>query len=198
MAGHGAVAAWRSLSVLAHVVTLLLLSAACARQPRAATATAEAGADTASLGATESTAATLEIKLYFGDAAVIQVSDCRATNAVIRKIAKTPRVADAVLRLLFQGVTAEEKKAGLSDSFAGLMDPQSQPVEPLLNYYQGVSITDGVATVKFTRPALKYLNGPACLQGTVKAPIEDTLLQFPTIKSVQYSIGGKIFDQWDA
>jgi hypothetical protein len=103
-----------------------------------------------------------------------------------------------VLRLLFQGVTPEEKKAGLTSSFAGLTDSQSNPVEPLLNYYQGVTITDGVATVQFSRPALAYLNAAACLQATVKAPIEDTLLQFPTVKSIQYSIDGKIFDQWDA
>jgi hypothetical protein len=147
---------------------------------------------------TADSAATLQIKLYFGDAAVIAARDCSATQPVTRTIAKTPRVADAALRLLFQGVTAAEQKAGLSSSFAGLTDAQTKPIEPLLNFYQGVTIADGVATVKFTRPALTYLNNTACIQGTVKAPIENTLLQFPTVKRIQYAIDGKIFDRWDA
>jgi hypothetical protein len=150
--------------------------------------------------ATETTLAqrTLAIKLYFGDAAVIASHDCRATRPVLRRIAATPRVADAALRLLFQGVTVAENQAGLSSSFAGLTDPEGQPIEPLAAFYQGVVIRNGVATVKFTSPALRYLNGAACLQATVKGPIEDTLLQFPTVQRVQYSIDGKIFDQWDA
>lgn len=55
-----------------------------------------------------------------------------------------------------------------------------------------------IATVKFTEPALRYLNTTACMQGSVKIPLERTLLQFPTIKSVRYSIDGEIYDEWDA
>ncbi|HEX2878588.1 MAG TPA: GerMN domain-containing protein, partial [Polyangiaceae bacterium] len=120
------------------------------------------------------------------------------TKPVIRSIAKTPRVADAALRLLFQGVTPDERKAGLTSSFAGLTDSASNPVEPLSSYYQGVTISNGVATVKFTNAALTYLNNTACIQATVKAPIEQTLLQFPTVQRIQYAIDGQIFDQWDA
>lgn len=177
-------------------VAFLWCSAGCATQPSGVrSATVDAPPAKAS---TEPSAATLQIRLYFGDAAVIAARDCRATKSVVRTIVKTPRVADAALRLLFQGVTPDEKKAGLTSSFAGLTNSDSKPIEPLLNYYQGITITNGVATIKFSSPALLYLNNTACIQATVKAPIENTLLQFPTVKSVQYSIDGKIFDQWDA
>lgn len=178
------------------IAALLLCLAGCATQPNGVrSANADPLETTASA---EPSVSTLQIKLYFGDAAIVAERDCRATKSVIRTIAKTPRVADAALRLLFQGVTPDEKKLGLTSSFAGLTDSESKPVEPLLNYYKGITITNGVATVKFSNPALTYLNNTACIQATVKAPIEDTLLQFPSVKSIQYSIDGKIFDQWDA
>ena len=55
-----------------------------------------------------------------------------------------------------------------------------------------------IATIDFDEAALEYLNSPACKQMTFKGPIEKTLLQYPTIIKVQYSIDGKFFDEWNA
>lgn len=134
---------------------------------------------------------TMGVTLYFGNQDIIASSDCAAVLPTTRRIQKTVSVADAALRLLFQGPTAAEKSAGMTASFEMFE-------RPLGDFYQGVTITNGVATVRFTEAALDYLNNAACIQDTVKAPIEQTLLQFPSIKSIQYSIDGEIFTEWDA
>jgi hypothetical protein len=149
------------------------------------------------LASNNSSSDTMTVKLYFGDKKVIEDSDCRATLPVTRTIPKTTAVADAALRLLFQGVTPQEKAQGLTSSFDRPSDGENS-TGPLSTFYQGVVVVNEVATVKFSSPALDYLNSAACAQEAVKGPIERTLLQFTSIKSVQYSIDGKIFTDWDA
>lgn len=127
-----------------------------------------------------------KIKLYF----VNPTSDafktsCGATEEIIRSIPKTVAVADAALRELFKGPTTAEKSRGLEMS-AKLAD------------YNSIIVRNGVATVDFKQSALVYLNGAACMQESVKGPIEQTLKQFPSIKSVNYSINGTVFTEWDA
>lgn len=133
----------------------------------------------------------MSVTLYFGDQDVIAVSDCSATKSVTRSIVKTASVADSTLRLLFQGVTQAEKAQGLVSIFDSFE-------RPLAESYRGISVAHGVATVKFTAPAMSYLNSAACMQQVIKASIEQTLLEFPSIQSVQYSVDGKIVTEWDA
>lgn len=133
----------------------------------------------------------MSVTLHFGDQKIIAVSDCSATKPVIRSIVKTASVADSALRLLFQGVTQAEKAQGLVSIFDSFE-------RPLAESYRGVSIANGLATVKFTEAAMDYLNSAACMQQAVKASIEQTLLEFPSIHSVQYSVDGKIVTEWDA
>ena len=115
----------------------------------------------------------MEIKIYFNDS---NSSDpCNETYEVTRTIPKTLAVADASLKILF-----------------------SENLTELKNNYLGVSIKDSVAVVNFKRPALDYLNNTACIQMSFKIPIEKTLLQYPTIKEVDYSIDGKVFTEFDA
>jgi len=121
------------------------------------------------------TSETLTVKLHLRDQQQIQTSDCSATRVVERTIPKTPRVADAALRLLFQEELTE-----------------------LLPVFQGVTISGGVARLDFRPEALTYLNSAACMQQTFKAPIEKTLKEFPTVQRVEYSINGKLFEEWDA
>ncbi len=102
-------------------------------------------------------------------------NDCRATYALKRNVPKTAAIADASLKAIF-----EEDSNGL------------------LPLYNSVVIKNKVAIVDFDSGALQYLNGPACMQGSVKGPIEATLLQYPTIEKVEYSIDGKIWTEWDA
>lgn len=96
---------------------------------------------------------------------------------------------DALLKLLFDGPNDEEYAKG-ARTFSAL--------EELKDYYIGVGLDDDVLVVDFTSKALQYLNGAAAMQGMVKTPIEMTLMQFPEIREVQYSINGEVFDEWDA
>lgn len=101
--------------------------------------------------------------------------NCNATQPVQKTVLKTTAVADASMRALIDGY------------FTALQGT-----------YNGVVIKDGVAIVDFDKKALSTLNSAICMQASVKTPIEKTLKQFPTIKSVKYSIDGEIFTEWDA
>lgn len=125
-------------------------------------------------GGSNSSQETMKISLYFHDESKINM-DCSATYKVDRTVPKTLAVADTSLRVLF-----------------------SEDLKELAPLYNSVVIKNKVAIVDFDSGALKYLNGAACMQGTFKGPIEDTLKQYPTIEKVEYSIDGKIWDEWDA
>lgn len=113
---------------------------------------------------------------------------CGAGEFVERSIPATKRLADAALRLLFAGPTAEEKAKGM------------ESLEKLGKYYLGVSIKKGVAIVNF-RPGAEeplYTGGPACRQEQAHTPISKTLLKLGTIKEIRFAINGKIIEEWDA
>ena len=128
----------------------------------------------------------LEVKVYFSQPDK-SVSDCSVVGVVTRKISATKQVANAALKLLFAGPTAEEKAKGM------------QGIERLGDYFIGVTIKNGIAMVNFRHGAEKYLHvtGPFCLQEMVLTPIYKTLKQFSSIKSVEYAIDGKVIEDWD-
>ena len=131
----------------------------------------------------------LELKIFFTNPNLPDyANDCGAGEFVKRKVPSTKQVANAALKLVFAGPSAEEKAKGM------------QSVAPLGDYYLGVKIKNGVATVNFRRGAEKYLfvSGPICMQDTALAPISVTLKQFASVKSVDYAIEGKIIEDWDA
>ncbi len=117
---------------------------------------------------------TMQISAYFHDMSKIN-EDCSASFKITRTIPKTLAVADASLRFLF-----------------------SEDLTELEPFYNGVTIKDKVARIDFKSGALQYLDSPACMQATFKGPIEKTLLQYPTINRVEYSIDGKVKTDWDA
>ena len=116
------------------------------------------------------------------------VSDCGAVRAATRKIAPTKQTANAALTLLFAEPLAAEKSAGV------------QSLATLGDYYVGVTIKKGTAIVNFRTGAEKFLfvSGPICRQTQVLTAIEKTLLQFASIKSVEYAIDNVIIEDWDA
>ncbi len=69
---------------------------------------------------------------------------------------------------------------------------------PLIEYYGGIRVEDGVAIAAFEGGALEYLNAPACAQAAAKAPIEQTLLALPGVTRVEWEIDGMIFTEWGA
>jgi spore germination protein GerM len=115
-------------------------------------------------------------------------NDCDTGEFVTRKIPSTKAVADTALRQLFAGPTSDEQTRGM------------QGIEPLGDYYIGVTVRKGTAIVNFRRGAEQYLHvtGPICIQDSVLTPIVKTLRQFPTIRNVDYAINGKIIEGWDA
>ena len=135
---------------------------------------------------------TVEITLHFTDLLVARERDCSATIPVKRKVHITNNIIDSTLRLLFHGVTEEEKKKNLIDSFG------FNTSNPLIKYYIGVSIHDGIAIVNFKKGAMLYLNSASCQQHSVKEPIEKTLLEFPFINEIKYAIEGEVVDGFDA
>lgn len=134
---------------------------------------------------------TMPVKLYFSD------DSCKSLKEVSRQMLLTQRPADQALRLLFAGPNETEKKLGLTQSFTpAYWFPKG--TQNLEKYYIGVSIRKGVAIVNFRPGAMAYLNNTVCVQFSVKGPIEKTLIQFPSIKEVQFAIDGKVVKEWDA
>ncbi len=115
----------------------------------------------------------MPLKLFFP--MTVHMTDCGATYPVVRVVPKTLAVADASMRELFEVA-----------------------IPSLKNHYNGITIRNKVAVIDFDKGALGVLDGPACTQQSVKSPIEKTLLQYPTIKSVEYSIDGVVKKDWDA
>ena len=142
-----------------------------------------------------------DIKLYFPK------EDPDADNelvAVTRSVKKTKSVADAALRELFKGVTEVERKQGLTSAYTvdavvtGRTECARNLLKPLGEYFIGVSIKKGVATVNFRPEAECYLQSAAFMMSRVMNPIEATLKQFKSIKEVRYALDGKVITEWDA
>ena len=147
------------------------------------------------------TGGTMKIKLYFPKA------DPNAGDelvAVERWIKKTTRPADAAVRELLKGATADDRRKGLSSAYAvedivtGREECRSEKMKPLAAYLIGVTIRRGVATVNFRPAAECYLQSAASQMSRVMDPIDATLKQFKTIKEVRYALNGKVITAWDA
>lgn len=143
----------------------------------------------------------MKIKLYFPkddpDANLELV-------AVERTIRQTKSLADAALRELFKGETADERKKGLTSKFkvdsivVGRDECARNKMKPLGAYFLGVSIKKGVAIVNFRPEAECYLQTTITMQTFTLNPIEATLKQFKTVKEVQFALNGKVITEWDA
>jgi spore germination protein GerM len=131
----------------------------------------------------------IELRLFFSNRKLPEwANDCGAGEFVSRKVPATKRPADAALRLLFAGPTSAEKAKGM------------ESLPPLGKFYLGVSIRKGTAVVNFRSGAEEHLHvsGAACQQEQILTPIVKTLMQFNSIKTVEYAINGKIITEWDA
>jgi Sporulation and spore germination len=148
-------------------------------------------ASAATIGATLNpcSPAPVTVRLYFSNPKLPEwANSCGAGEYVVRRTTFSRRPAHSALKLLFAGPTEAEKAKGM------------ESLDQLGKYYIGVSVVRGVAIVNFKRGAEKYLyvNGAACQQEQALTPIENTLKQFPTVKSVKYAINGKVITDWDA
>jgi len=153
----------------------------------------------------KSTGETSTITIYFYSKEDLDVLSYEANAPVTRKIPKTAKVADAALRALFEGPTDADHMQGARTS---------EDLQKLSEYYIGVTIhrefefpppippsprpLRNVAIVNFKKEAIPILNAPASMQLMAKAPIEATLMHFPTVDMVLYAIDGEVYAGWDA
>lgn len=131
------------------------------------------------------------ITLYFYSESDLQNAFFDNPVTVMRKVpvSTETETMDTALELLFAGPTEKdlERGARTSDDLTRL--------GPL---YLGIRRDGDAAVVNFHKDALEILNSAAARQFMTKEPIRRTLLQFPGITDVQYSIDGEIFEEWDA
>lgn len=103
--------------------------------------------------------------------------DCKYLEAVSKKVQKSTGVARAALVALLAGPSAEDKSKGFGTAINTDVKINS------------LSIDDGVAKVDFNEQ-LQYQVGGSCRVSTIRTQIEQTLKQFPTVKSVIISVNG--------
>ncbi len=103
--------------------------------------------------------------------------DCEKVYPVERKAKKDPKTATVSLKELLKGPTLSESKEGYSTSLNSGITLNS------------ISISGGVAKADFS-PVLGEGVAGSCRVGQIRAQIESTLKQFPTVKEVQISIDG--------
>ncbi len=104
-------------------------------------------------------------------------SDCATVIPVSRRIPKVPSVAYETLQALLRGIRSSER-----DAFATAL-PQRASLRSLF-------IENGVATVTFAEGSFSGVAG-SCTVGSIRAQIEATLAQFPSITSVVLLEEGK-------
>ncbi len=123
--------------------------------------------------------ATTEIKLYFYNPALDQDIDgvmCSENGlvAVSRVITSTiTPLADTVKLLLRGEISDEERISGIESEF---------PLTAVT--LKNASISNGVATLTFDDPQNKT-SGGSCRVTILRAQIEATAKQFPTVKSIR-------------
>lgn len=103
--------------------------------------------------------------------------DCEKVYPVERKVKKDPKTATSALRELLKGPTLTESKEGFISSL-------NMGIE--LNK---ITVANGEVKVDFNSVLGEGVAG-SCRVGQIRAQIESTLKQFPTITSVVISIDG--------
>lgn len=104
--------------------------------------------------------------------------DCSLVYPVTRSIPETNALARAALEKLLEGPTHEERAAGFET-----LIPSGVRINSLV-------INNGVARADFSRELTEGIAG-SCRVVAIRAQIETTLKQFPTVKNVMLSVEGE-------
>ncbi len=105
--------------------------------------------------------------------------DCKYLESVSKQVPKSTGVARAALLALLDGPSAEDKNNGFNTTINKNVKINSLTIE------------EGVAKVDFDEQ-LQFQVGGSCRVSTIRTQIEQTLKQFPTIKSVIVSVNGDV------
>lgn len=127
------------------------------------------------------TGETILVKTFFGNNNLDPQITCSKVFPVERIITKTQATARAAIEELLKGLTDSEKSQGFFTS-----------INPGVKIQQ-LTIQNGIAKVDFDETLEKAVGG-SCRVSAIRAQITQTLLQFPTVKSVIISINGRTED----
>jgi hypothetical protein len=116
-----------------------------------------------------------EITLYFPHMER-SGGDCSRVYPLNRNVPATPSMARLLTEALIQGPTDREKAEGFSFDF-----PRSGRV-------QSIALRDGTLTIDFTSDLQNV--GGSCRVQAIRAAIEKTMLQLPTVERVRILAGG--------
>ena len=127
----------------------------------------------------ESPAEASMVQVYFGNhgMAVDAKGDCEVVFPVARTVPPTKGPARAALEALLAGPTPEEEAQGY---FTGI-DAGVR--------VRGLIIKNGIATADFSEELERA--GDSCQMSAIRAQIDASLRQFPTVQSVRISIVGR-------
>lgn len=121
----------------------------------------------------------MTVKLFFTTPKTAGADDfaCQYVEAVNRQVPKSESIARAALLALLRGPNLVEK----NQAYGTVINNNVQ--------INDLKIEDGVAMVDFDSRLQDSLGG-SCRVSIIRAQIEQTLKQFPTIQSVQISVNG--------
>lgn len=104
------------------------------------------------------------------------------------------------MALMIQGSQIKNKEISTDFSPKAIENSSHfKGTKPLINYFRGARIKDGIIILSFSEDAMRYLNHTVSIQEIIKGSIEATLkLHFPKTKALKYEIDGEIVEDWDA
>jgi len=116
------------------------------------------------------------IKVFFGNSG--KGAECEETKSVVREVPKMATIGGTTLEELLKGPTSAEQSQGFSTAINTGVKVNS------------LTISDGTARVDFNSNLNESVAG-SCRVLAIRAQIEETLKQFPTVQNVIISIDGK-------
>ncbi|MBU4350775.1 GerMN domain-containing protein [Candidatus Parcubacteria bacterium] len=121
------------------------------------------------------------VKVFFNNSNLDPEFSCNRVFPTERLVSKTQGIARIALESLFRGSTFKEQEQGFSTS-----------INPGVKI-QELTIENNIARVDFDSQ-LEFQVGGSCRVSAIRAQIEQTLKQFPTVNEVIISINGRTED----
>jgi len=124
----------------------------------------------------------MPVKVFFSNAALGSNEDCTKVFPATRMVEKTQAVARAALSELLKGPTFDETRQGyVTNINPGVV-------------LQWLSVSEnGIAEVDMSSDIERGLGG-SCRVAALRAQINETMRQFPTVKDIIISVDGRIED----
>ncbi|MBU4332677.1 GerMN domain-containing protein [Patescibacteria group bacterium] len=124
---------------------------------------------------------TTEIKVYFIDKQVAVERDCATVVEFAREIPSTEAIGAAAVNEMIKGPSMKEE--GVASNAV-----------PTGTKLLSLEIRDGAAYAHFSKELQNY-GGGSCAVSAIRAQIESTLKQFPTVDSVVISVEGVLQEE---